>query len=95
MFGKNLKKLRKNLSVTQDEMAVLLNMSARTYASYEREENNPPYSMLRVLYSDHNVNLNWFVTGDGEMFNPPKYEQVQDDLTQKVRAILKSEGLIS
>ncbi|MBE7713723.1 MAG: helix-turn-helix transcriptional regulator [Cyanobacteria bacterium SIG26] len=68
MFGKNLKKLRKNLSVTQDEMAVLLNMSSRTYASYEREENNPPYSMLRVLYSDHNVNLNWFVTGDGEMF---------------------------
>lgn len=42
MFGKKLKSIRKQLSVTQEQMATLLNISSRTYAAYERDENNPP-----------------------------------------------------
>ena len=35
-----------------------------------------------------------FLTGKGDMFNAPEYEQVEDELAQKVRTILKEEGLI-
>lgn len=94
MYGKNLKKIRKRLDITQDKMAEMLGISARTYAAYERDENNPPYSMLVILHNNHNVNLNWFITGEGEMFNPPKFEDVKEDLEIKVLDILKKQGLL-
>lgn len=94
MYGENLKKLRKKLSFTQEQMACELGIPVRTYTAYERKENNPPYFMLVTLYQKYNVNLNWFVTGEGEMFNPPKYDDVKDDLKIKVLDILKEQGLL-
>lgn len=94
MFGKKLKSIRKQLSVTQEQMATLLNISSRTYAAYESDENNPPYSMLVTLCVNHDINLNWFIADIGKMFNAPKFEQVQGDLALEVRKILREEGLI-
>ncbi len=94
MFGEKLKTLRQRLMYTQSAMADNLNISARTYASYEREENNPPYSMLLVLCEKYDVNLNWFIADKGEMFNAPQFEQAQEEFALKVRQILKDEGLI-
>ena len=94
MYGSKLKKIRKNLKLTQDEMAARLGIAVRSYAAYEREENNPPYSMLVLLCKEHNINLNWFVADIGEMFNVPKFEDVQDEITLKVESILKAKGLI-
>ena len=94
MYGSNLKKIRKKFGLTQEEMALKLGVGVRSYAAYEREENNPPYSMLVLLCKEHNINLNWFVAGVGEMFNAPKFEDVQDEITLKVENILKAKGLI-
>ena len=94
MFGKRLKEIRKSLRYTQDEMASRLEIPYRTYTSYERDENKPSYSMLDSLCKNENVNLNWFISGEGNMFNAPQFEQVQDELAQKVRSILREEGLI-
>lgn len=94
MYGKKLKKIRKHLSFTQDEMAEKLGIASRTYASYERDENNPPYSMLVLLCAKHGINLNWFIADMGEMLNAPKFEQVQGELALEVRKILREEGLI-
>ena len=71
MYGKKLKKIRNYFAATQDKMAEFLGITPRAYASYEREENNPPYSMLVSLCKNHDVNLNWFIADIGEMFNPP------------------------
>lgn len=94
MFGERLKKIRKNLAFTQDSLACELGMATRTYASYEREENNPPYSMLLMLLQKYNVNMNWFISGEGQMFNAPKYEEVESEIESKVLAILKKQGVI-
>ena len=94
MYGKRLKEIRKKLNYTQEQMAQYLDVPYRTYTSYERDENRPSYSMLDNLCQKENVNLNWFISGIGDMFNPPKFEDVQDSLALKVRAILKEEGLI-
>lgn len=93
MFGKKLKEIRKHLSLTQDSMAELLKISTRTYASYERNENNPPYSMLVILCKKHNINLNWFIADSGEMFIPPKYEDVRSEILGEVEKMLKAKGL--
>lgn len=94
MYGNKLKNIRKHFKLTQEEMALRLSVAVRSYAAYEREENNPPYSMLVLLYKDFNINLNWFIANVGEMFNAPKFEDVQDEITAKVESILKSKGLI-
>ena len=94
MFGARLKKIRKRLNATQDMFAFELNMPSRTYASYEREENKPPYSMLLLLLQKYDINLNWFVSGEGKMFNAPEFEDVEDVMEAKVLAILKKQGVI-
>ena len=92
MYGNKLKQIRKHLSVTQDNMAKLMNISPRTYVSYERDENNPPYSMLVLLCNKYNVNLNWFIADNGSPFNAPKYEDVKDDVLKEVNEILAKYG---
>ena len=88
MFGKKLKEIRKQLSKTQEGMAELLNISTRTYTSYEREENNPPYSMLVQLCTKYNVNLNWLIADVGEMFNASEFEDVKNEVLEEVNKIL-------
>lgn len=94
MFGQKLKSIRKHISATQDEMANILDIPVRTYSSYEREENNPPYNMLVTLCKKHNINLNWFIADIGEMFNAPQFDAVKSELRQEVLQILKDEGII-
>ena len=93
MYGEKLKKIRKHLSVTQDSMSELLNISSRSYASYERNENNPPYSMLVELCKNYNINLNWFNADIGEMFIAPQYEDVKGEILAEVEKMFKNRGL--
>ena len=95
MYGEKLKKIREYLSVTQNNMAELLQVSNRSYTSYERNENNPPYSILIMLCKKYNINLNWFIADIGEMFNGKelKYKNCQEQMKQIVLDILKEKGL--
>lgn len=94
MYSKNLKELRKKLDLSLAKLAKQLEMSASTLTSYERGERTPSVEFLTRLYKVLNVNTNWFISGEGNMFNAPQFEQVQDELAQKVRSILREEGLI-
>lgn len=94
MFGDKLKKIRKHLAATQDGMAELLRISGRSYASYERNENNPPYSMLVELCKNHNINLNWFIADIGDMFNAQQPSVSNSELEQKVVEVMKKYGVI-
>lgn len=94
MFGKKLKEIRKSLSATQEGMAELLNVSVRSYTSYERNENNPPYSMLVVLCKEFDVNLNWLIADVGSMFRTAQFGTAKNELRHEVLQILKCEGII-
>lgn len=94
MYGKKLKEIRKSLSYTQDEMALALAIPVRTYSSYERNENNPPYSMLQNLCNKYEVNLNWFIANVGEMFNKQQPSVNDFELEQKVVDVMKKYGII-
>ena len=93
MYGKKLKEIRKHLSATQEGMAQLMNVSPRTYVSYERDENNPPYSMLVHLCIKYKVNLNWFIADVGQPFNTPEYEDVKEEVLAEVDRILIKYGV--
>ena len=94
MYGKKLKEIRKSLSYTQDEMSTALTIPVRTYSSYERNENKPPYSMLEILCSKYFVNLNWFIADVGEMFIKQQPSVNNNELEQKVVEVMKKYGVI-
>lgn len=94
MYYKNLQAIRKKLNLTTNEIAAQLDLTVRTYSSYERGERKPPIDFFEKIYKIFNVNLNFLICSQGEIFNAPTYEQVEDELTQKVEAILRKNGLM-
>ena len=94
MYRERIKKIRSELKLSVAKMADEMNIPSRTFVSYESDGRTPSLEFLTQLCKTFNVNANWFVTGDGMMFNAPEFEQVKDELAQQVRQILREEGLI-
>lgn len=88
-YGEKLKQIRQKLLLTQDEFAGALEMKSRAYAAYERNENKPPLFMLEMLCNDYDVNLNWLISGKGDMFNRKQPANLKDEIKQAVREMLK------
>ena len=93
MIAENLAKVRKTTLLVQSDFALKLGISPRAYVNYERGERKPPYEVLNKLYEEYNVNLNWFLTGKGEMFNAPQYEDVKDEILNEVNQVLVKYGI--
>ena len=94
MIGKRLNQLRKTLNITQEKFSTQFAVSYRAYTSYERGERKPSFELLNVLYKNFNVNLNWLISGEGEMFNVPQKDLSDFDLEVKVDEILRKKGFI-
>lgn len=97
MYAERLKKIRNQLKLTVNEISEVLDIKPRTYGSYERGENNVSIELVTSLCKKLNINANWFVTGEGEMFNASKFEQVESELAQrmdKMEAALKNAGIL-
>jgi transcriptional regulator with XRE-family HTH domain len=94
MYQERIKQIRSELGLSVAKLADKINIPARTITGYERGERTPSIEFLSQCCTVLNLNANWFVSGEGNMFNPPQFEQVQDELALKVRSILREEGLI-
>ena len=92
--GNRLKKIRKAKGLTQQALGEFINVSKQAVANVESGHSNPSLEFISKLIENLNINSNWLITGKGEMFNPPKFEDVEDSLTSKVEEILKKKGLI-
>lgn len=67
-IGKRIKEIRANLHLTASELAEKLNIPVRTIGSYEREEAQPSPKFLNALIENYYININWLLTGKGNMF---------------------------
>lgn len=94
MYQERIKQIRAELGLSVAKLAEKINIPARTITGYERGERTPSMEFLSQCCLILNLNANWFISGEGNMFNPPAFEQVQENLAQKVRTILREEGLI-
>lgn len=95
-YGHRLKEIRKQLNMSQEEMALKLGLAPRTYAAYERNENKPTLSMLDMLNLNFDVNLNWLVSNKGEMFNSTPENissDFKDEIIKTVENYLKTRGI--
>lgn len=92
---KRIQSIRKKLKLSQEEISTQIGISYRAYSSYERGDRKPSLEFLALLFEKYNVNINYIIVGEGDMFNPPKFEDVKEDLELKVLDILKKQGLIN
>lgn len=68
-YSENLKKLREELNLSAQKLADKLGVSQGSITQYELGKREPNYNFILQLNIKLNVNLNWFCTGEGEMFN--------------------------
>jgi phage repressor protein C with HTH and peptisase S24 domain len=75
-----LKELIKTLSLKQYQFAESISISGATVSDWLNTANvNPSIESLVRISERHNVNLQWLLTGSGDMFNkvtPPSRERV-------------------
>lgn len=67
-MNSRLKKLRKTLKLTQQEFADSLKMSRSNIGSIESGIINLTDRNIDIICEKHNVNKDWILTGEGDMF---------------------------
>lgn len=69
-IGYRIKKIRKELDLTQTEFAKRIGSVQNTVTCYENGRRNPSASVIALICREFNVNEEWLRTGKGEMFKP-------------------------
>lgn len=63
-----IKKIRKELDLTQQEFAERIGIKRNTIATYESGRNEPIDAVISLICREFNVNIDWLKNGTGEMF---------------------------
>ena len=87
-MNERLKKLRKELDMTQQEFAEGIGIKRNTMATYESGRNEPIDAVISLICTKYNVNENWLRTGEGEMFVEMSYD---DEIAQFVDQVMGEE----
>lgn len=82
-----IRKLRRDLNLTQQEFADRLNIKRNTVATYETGKSNPSDAAVNLICREFNVSEPWLRTGEGEMFVARPRE---DELADFVSGLLRS-----
>lgn len=91
MYSANLKKLRTELNLSAQKLADKLEVSQSSIAQYELGKREPNYNFLSQLYIKMGINLNWFVSGQGEMFigQDKKPDNFKSDVKQAILELIR------
>lgn len=66
--NQRLKIIRKYLKETQEDFGASLGLTQAGYSDIERGKNSVSGKIKILLKREHNINLLWLETGEGEMF---------------------------
>lgn len=67
-LGERIKKLRRELDLTQQEFAIRIGSTQNALTGYETGRRNPSRSVINNICKTFHVNEEWLRTGVGEMF---------------------------
>ena len=89
-----IKKLRKALDLTQQEFADKLGIRQNTVAKYETARGTPTRAVTALICREFHVNEEWLRTGNGEMFQPPPRDALDEliaeyKLPQEFRSVVE------
>jgi len=95
MYGQKLHHIRKNLNLSQEEMAQKTNTSYRAYTSYERGDRKPSFEFLEQLALNFEVNLNWLIANNGNPFLGNRNTlSLKEEILNDVKDMLIKEGVL-
>ena len=81
-LGERIKKVRKELDLTQQKFADRLGMKQNTVATYEMNRTNPSDPAIKSICREFGISETWLRTGEGDM-KAPGPEQSVDELIQE------------
>jgi transcriptional regulator with XRE-family HTH domain len=87
-FGKRIKAIRKALAVNQQDFAEGIDVSGSFLSEVENGKYKPGFKFYNNLLQTYNVNLNYLLTGKGEMFN--KIEEIEEMPSKKLFGPIES-----
>ncbi len=88
-IGSRIKKLRKELELTQTEFASRIGSVQNTVTGYESGRRNPSSPVISLICREFGVSESWLRTGEGEMF----IEETPDEKFMRVaKAIASSDS---
>lgn len=73
-FGNNLKKIRQENEMTQEELAKKINTSRSNIANYENDKNMPSIEILNKLSEIFNCSIDYLL-GKSDVRNPEKIDE--------------------
>ena len=82
-LGKRLKFIIDTKHQTQGEFGKFLNIPRQIISNYVNDLSKPNYDVLYKLYKELNINLNWFITGEGIMYNQTPNEALKEELRKE------------
>lgn len=83
-MNERLRKLRRELDMTQKRFAEKLGIKQNTVATYELGRIVPSDSVIRLICSEFNVREEWLRTGSGDMFSD-KGSSLSSELKERFR----------
>ncbi len=89
-MNNRLKEVRKQLGLTQQELADKLGVTLNSVGYWERGVNKITSRVVNQICSLFNVNKEWFVNGKGEMFKVNNQEVI-DNLNQRLDGLSEAE----
>lgn len=76
-IGSRIKKVRRELDLTQTEFASMLGLTQNTVTRYETGDRSPSNAVISLIVKAYNVNEKWLRTGEGELFTPVPKSQLE------------------
>ena len=76
-IGDRLKRLRKELDLTQEAFASRIGSVQNTITGYESGRRNPSAPVISLICREFDVNEEWLRNGTGEMFAPESNDELE------------------
>ncbi len=88
-IGQRLILFRKAQSLSGGQLAEGIGRTRQTWSGYEAGAVEPPSAVLATLVKKYRLNMNWLLTGEGNMFLsgsdfPVKAEMIPADLQRRI-----------
>lgn len=89
-MNNRLKEIRKSLGLNQSDFCKPLNISRSHLAGIESGIKNLTDRLINDIVTEYNVNKDWLVNGEGDMFLDPLVDfQLEPEIEEFVRLFLE------
>ncbi len=94
-IGTRLKQIRKLINKSQKELADELMLTKQAISNIETGKCLPSVSLLDKLLVKYNININYVISGIGEIFvtNNTSYKEIRKSLMEEVEKFLDERGI--